>query len=345
MKAIRLYSPHDLRVEEIPDPGHPGRGWVRLRIASVGICGSDLHYYREGDIGTAAVEEPLILGHEFSAFIEELGPGVEDFQEGQLVAVEPGRACGKCETCRDGHPNLCPHIIFCGYPGVDGALQKVLLYPAQFLHALPEGFSPADGAMLEPLGVGLHALRLGKLDPGETAAVLGAGPMGLTVIDLLRAFGASEIYATEPLPHRRAAAERYGATAAFDPQADDVVEAIMDSTHGRGVDTVFEAAGAPDTPDQAAAVAKPGATVVIVGIPSKDELKLRHSIFRRKGLTIKLSRRMKHTYPQTIALVREGRVDVRSMVTHRFRLDEADKAFRLADSYADNVLKTTIDVS
>lgn len=344
MKAARLYRPYDLRLEEVPDPGRPAAGWVRLRIAAVGICGSDLHYYREGSIGTADVEQPLIMGHEFSAFIDELGPGVEGLEVGQLVAVEPGRACGRCESCLNGHPNLCPHIIFCGYPGIDGALQEYLLYPAEFLYPLPEGFTPADGAMLEPLGIGLHALRLGKLRPGETAAVLGAGPIGLTIIDLLRTSGATEIYATEPLAHRRAAAQRYGAIATFDPATDNVEEAIMDVTDGQGVDVAFEAAGAPDTPDQAAGMVKPGGIVVIVGIPSKDELRLRHSVARRKGLTIKLSRRMKHTYPQTIALVREDRVDVRSMVTHRFGLDEAVEAFRLADSYADNVLKTVIDV-
>ncbi len=345
MQAARLYHPHDLRVEEVPDPGRPGPGWVRLRIAAVGICGSDLHYYREGGIGTADVEEPLIMGHEFSAFVDELGPGVEDLEVGQLVAVEPGRACGRCESCQNGHPNLCPHIIFCGYPGIDGALQEYLLYPAEFLYPLPEGFTPADGAMLEPLGIGLHALRLGKMRPGETAAVLGAGPIGLTIIDLLRASGATEIYATDPLAHRRTAAQRYGATATFDPRADDVAQAIMAATHGRGVDVAFEAAGASDTPDQAAALARPGGRVVLVGIPSEDEFKLRHSVARRKGLTIKLSRRMKHTYPQAIALVRAGQVDVRSMVTHRFRLDKAVEAFRLADRYADHVLKTVIYIS
>jgi len=344
MRAARLYKPYDLRIEEVPEPGPPPPGWARLRIAAVGLCGSDLHYYREGSIGTADVEEPLILGHEFSAFVEELGTGVEGLQVGQLVAVEPGRACGRCETCQKGHPNLCPQILFCGYPGIDGALQEVLLYPAEFLHPLPESFTPADGAMLEPLGVGLHALRLGKSRPGETAAVLGTGPIGLHLIDLLRVSGAAQIYATDLLAHRRAAAERYGATASFDPQAEDVVGAILDATRGRGVDVAFEAAGAPDTPDQAAAVARPGGTVVIVGIPSRDELKLRHSVARRKGLTIKFSRRMKHTYPQAIALVQEGRVDVRSMITHRFRLDQAVEAFRVADRYADGVIKTIVEV-
>lgn len=344
MKAARLYHPYDLRVEEVPDPGPPAPGWVRLRIAAVGICGSDLHYYREGGIGTADVESPLVMGHEFSAYIDELGPGVQGLEVGQLVAVEPGRACGKCESCQQGNPNVCPHIIFCGYPGIDGALQEYLLYPAEFLYPLPEGFTPADGAMLEPLGVGLHAVRLGKLRPGETAAVLGAGPIGLLILELLRVSGAAEVYAADPLAHRRTAAEHYGATAAFDPETEDVVEAILDMTHGRGVDVAFEAAGAAETPDQSAAVVKPAGTVVVVGIPSDDELRLRHSVARRKGLTIKMSRRMKHTYPQTIALVQDGRVDVRSIVTHRFPLDQAVDAFRLADSYGDNVLKTVIEI-
>jgi len=174
MQAARLYRPYDLRIEEIADPGHPDPGWARLRIAAVGICGSDLHYYREGGVGTADVEEPLIMGHEFSAFIDDLGSGVEGLEVSQLVAVEPGRTCGQCESCQNGHPNLCPHIIFCGYPGIDGALQEYLLYPAEFLYPLPEGFTPADGAMLEPLGIGLHALRLGKVRPGGDGRCPGA---------------------------------------------------------------------------------------------------------------------------------------------------------------------------
>lgn len=344
MKAARLYHPYDLRLEEVPDPGNPKPGWVRLHIASVGICGSDLHYYREGGIGTADVAEPLIMGHEFSAYIDELGPGVDGLETGQLVAVEPGRACGQCESCQHGHPNVCPRIIFCGYPGIDGALQEYLLYPAEFLHPLPEGFTPADGAMLEPLGIGLHAVRLGKLRPGETAAVLGAGPIGLTIIDLLRASGSAAICATEPLAHRREMAEQYGTTATFDPDSENVVQAILEATDGRGVDVAFEAAGAPETPAQTAEVVKPGGTVVVVGIPSDDELRFRHPVARRKGLTIKLSRRMKHTYPQAIDLVRTGQVDVRSMVTHRFPLDRVVDAFQLADRYGDNVVKIIIDV-
>src|SRR5947209_13427328 len=180
MKAARLYGPGDIRVEEIPEPEPPGPGEVLLAVTAVGICGSDLHYYREGGLGGLNVEEPLILGHEFAGRVEAVGPEVS-LPVGIRVAVEPGRACGQCESCLEGNPNLCPAIRFCGSPPVDGALRERLLYPASLLFPLPDGVSDAEGAALEPLGIGLHALSLARLGPGVTAAVVAGGVSGLRV--------------------------------------------------------------------------------------------------------------------------------------------------------------------
>lgn len=344
MKAARLHGVRDLRVETLPDPPPPGPGEALLRVTVVGICGSDLHYYREGGLGGADVTEPLILGHEFAARVEGVGPDV-DLPVGTRVAVEPGRACGRCELCERGHPNLCPQVQFCGAPPFDGACREFMLHPAHLLFPLPGALSDADGAMLEPLGIGLHALSLARLAPGETVAVLGAGCIGLLLIQLCRAAGAARIFATEPLPHRREAARRYGATDLLDPARDDVAAAIRDLTGGRGVDVALEAAGAPDTPAQAVAAVRPGGRVVLVGIPSDDRLVLSHAVARRKGLTLKFARRMKHTYPRAIALAAAGAVDLRSYVTHRYPLDASADAFRTADTCADGALKVAIDVT
>jgi L-iditol 2-dehydrogenase len=341
MKAARLYGPGDIRVEELPEPPPPGPGEVLLAVTAVGICGSDLHYYREGSLGGLVPDEPLILGHEFAGRVEQVGPGVT-LPVGTRVAVEPGRSCGQCEACVEGHPNLCPAILFCGSPPVDGALRERMLYPASLLFPLPDALSDAEGAALEPLGVGLHALSLVRLAPGGTAAVLGAGPIGLMLAMLCRAAGAAEVIVTEPVPHRRDAARRLGATAVVDPGAEPVGEAIRRLTGGRGVDVAFEAAGAPDTPAEAAEAVRPGGHVVLVGIPTDDRLALSHAIARRKGLTIRFARRMKHTYHRAMALTSQRIVHLRPLLTHHLPLSDAARAFHLADAYAEGALKVTI---
>jgi L-iditol 2-dehydrogenase len=344
MKAARLYAPGDIRIDEFAEPPPPGPGEVLLAVTAVGICGSDLHYFREGELGGLVPKEPLILGHEFAARVEAVGPAVS-IPVGTRVAVEPGRSCGHCEACLEGHPNLCPAILFCGSPPVDGALRERMLYPAPLLFPLPDSVSDAEGAALEPLGIALHALSLVRLEPGRTAAVLGGGPIGLMLAQLCRLAGATQIIVTEPVPHRREAARRLGATAALHPAAGPVGAAIRSLTDGRGVDVAFEAAGAPETPAEAAEAVRPGGHVVLVGIPADDCLVLSHAVARRKGLTIRFARRMKHTYPRALALVMSGMLDLRPLLTHHFPLTAAAEAFRVADSYADGALKVTIQVN
>jgi L-iditol 2-dehydrogenase len=344
VRVARLHGIGDLRVEEAPDPGAPGPGEARVRVTAVGICGSDLHYYREGSLGDARPDAPLVLGHEFAARVEAVGAGVA-LPVGARVAVEPGRSCGRCELCEQGHPNLCPSVRFCASPPVDGALQEFMLYPAALLFPLPRALSDADGAALEPLGIGLHALRLARLQPGETVAVLGGGCIGLLLVQLCRVAGASRIFVTEPLPHRREAARRFGATDVLDPASEDVPAAVLRATGGRGVDIALEAAGAPDTPAQAVAVARPGGIVILVGIPSDDTLTISHAAGRRKGLTLKFARRAAHTYPRAVALAASGAVDLRSYVTHRYPLEAVSQAFHTADTYADGALKVVVDVT
>jgi L-iditol 2-dehydrogenase len=344
MRVSRLHGIHDIRLEDLPRP-QPGPGEVLLKVASVGVCGSDVHYYEEGRIGDAVVTAPIIMGHEFSAWIAGLGAGVEGLEIGQLVAVEPAIHCGECESCQHGHPNLCPDVRFCGTPPIDGVFAEYTIMPAENCFPLPMDFGPEEGAMLEPLGIAIHAVDLAHLKPGQTIAVLGAGPIGLLTAAVAKAAGAGEIYMTEPLADRRKFALDYVADVALDPQETDVVGEIMRLTNGRGVDVAFEAAGAPETPDQAAAVARPGGKVVVAGIPSDDMMTMTASTARRKGLTIKLVRRMKHTYPRAIRLVQKGMVDVKPLVTHLFPLQRIADAFEMVVDYDDGVLRALIQVS
>ncbi len=343
MKVSRLHGIRDLRIEQAPVP-EPDRDEVLLRIASVGTCGSDVHYYVEGAIGDQIVTEPIQMGHEFSAWIAGVGESVTGLEVGQLVAVEPAIPCGVCEHCQHGHPNLCPHVEFCGTPPIDGVFAEYAVMPAENCFVLPEGFTPDEGALLEPLGIAIHTVDLAHLKAAETVAVLGGGPIGLLTAAVARAAGAGEIYMTEPLPFRRAFAQEYCADAVYNPDEEDVVAAMMEATDGRGVDVAFEAAGAAETPDQAAHIARPGGKVVVVGIPSEDRMMMTASQVRRKGLTIKLVRRMKHTYPRAIRMVQTGMVDVAALATHHFPLDRIQEAFEIVAGYKDGVLRAMIEI-
>jgi L-iditol 2-dehydrogenase len=344
MRVSRLHGIRDLRLERLPRPA-PGPGEVLLRVASVGVCGSDVHYYLHGRIGSQVVTAPIIMGHESSAWVIELGDGAEGLEVGQLVAVEPGISCGACEPCQDGHPNLCPNVRFCGTPPVDGVFAEYTLMPAENCFPLPEGFGPIEGAMLEPLGIAIHSVDLAHLKAGQTVAVLGAGPIGLLIAAVAKAAGASEIHMTEPLAHRRQFALEYIADTALNPDDVDVVAEIKRLTGGRGVDVAFEAAGESDTPQQAATVARIGGKVIVAGITADDTMNLSASTARERGLTIKPVRRSKHTYPRAIRLVLAGMVDVKPLATHLFPLERIDEAFKLVAAYDSGVLRAMIQVS
>ena len=341
MRAARLYGIRDLRVEDVPRPV-PGPGEVLLRVASVGICGSDVHYYLEGSIGDQVIAEPLVPGHEFSAWVEELRPGVDRLSKGELVAVEPAIHCGHCESCENGHPNLCPTVRFKGSPGIDGACAEYITMPVGNCFPMPDGFTPDDGVLLETLGIAIHSLDLAHLRAGQTVAVLGAGSVGLLTAAVARVAGAAKVYMTDPLAYRRELALRYAADEVFDPDGGDVVSEIMEATKGRGVDVAFEAAGAAHTPAQSAEGTRPGGKVIVTGIPSDDSMVMKAGTVRRKGLTIKLVRRMKHTYPRAMSLVQTGLVDLKPLITHRFAFERVVEAYETAASRADGVLKAVV---
>ena len=304
MKSARLYASGDIRISDEPLPV-PAPGETLLSSRSVGLCGSDLHWFSQAGIGDARLGRPLVVGHEFSAVTEA----------GQLVAVDPAIPCEECDFGRAGHPNLGPAVRFAGHGEEDGALQEWMTWPAHLLHALPVSLSDADGAMLEPLGVALHAVDLGKLKPGMSVGVFGCGPIGLLVLQLARLAGAAALFATEPLAHRMAAAQHFGA---------------QEWDGRQGVDVAFECAGENEAVEDAIRAAKPGVRVVLVGIPEDDRTIFTASTARRKGLTLKLARRMKYTYPRAIELVASGQVDVRSLVTHHFGLEQVEQAFGVA---------------
>jgi L-iditol 2-dehydrogenase len=344
MKAARLYGPGDMRIDDIPMPS-PGPGEVLLQVLSVGICGSGVHYFLDGGIGDDKVTEPFIIGHEFSARVVALGAGVTDLAVGTRVAVDPALPCGKCELCLAGHPNLCLHILFRSTPPMDGALREYLVHPAHLCFPLPDSISDDEGAILEPLGIALHAVTLANLHPGDTIAVLGCGPVGLLTMQVALISGARAAYVTDMVPERLALAKKLGATQVLKADEGDPVAWLDAQTAGRGVDVAFETAWADETVAQAAYMARFGGKMIMAGIPREDVALFPAHAVRRKGLTIKYVRRMKNTYPRAIALVRDGLIDVESLVTHHFPLERASEAYQLVASYKQGVIKTIIEVS
>jgi L-iditol 2-dehydrogenase len=322
LRALRLHGAGDLRLADEPSPVR-GPGEALVRVTAVGICGSDLHWYDESGIGDAVLTRPLVLGHEAAGVIAD-GP-----RAGQRVAIDPSVPCGACETCALGRGHLCPSVLFLGHSTTDGALRELIAWPEANLVPLPDSIDDAGGAMLEPLGVAIHALRLAKVRPGDTVGVLGCGPIGLLLIQLAHAAGATTVVATDRLQHRVDAATGFGAIAALvDGGAER--EILLRATGGRGLDTAIEIAGDDDAIDAAIALARPAGTVVVAGIPSGDQSTITASVARRKGLDLRFSRRMVYTYPAAIALVEAGRVDVGAVVSHLFAMADFDAAFRTA---------------
>ncbi len=308
MRSIRLHASNDLRQHAEPEPeASPGETLVRVK--AVGICGSDLHWVAEGGIGDADLKKPLILGHEFAGVISS------GARQGERVAIDPAITCHRCEFCLQGKPNLCENIRFAGHAMEDGGLREYIAWPEECLIPLPEHLSFADGAMLEPLGVAIHAIDLASLQPGMSVGVFGCGPIGLLVLQVARLAGAVRVYASEPLPHRLNMARTLGA-AEWKP--------------GTVVDLAFEAAGDDDAVNAALASTRPGGRVLLIGIPSNDRTCFTATVARHKELTIQLLHRMKFTYPRAIQMVESGKVDVRSLVSHTFPLERTVEAFRLA---------------
>ncbi len=326
MKAARLHAAGDIRLADEPVPV-PESGASLVQVTAVGICGSDLHWWTESGIGDAQLGRPLVLGHE-NAGVIAAGP-----RSGERVAIDPAIPCERCKQCRDGYRNLCPKIRFAGHGGVDGGMREYLSWPTALLHRLPDRLTDCDGALLEPLGVAAHTLDLGHLRLGGSAAVVGCGPIGLLLVQLLRLAGAAQVIAFDPLPHRRQAAARLGADLTLDPAAEiGAAEdlAAPDSLSPGGVDAAFEIAGTDQAVRLALTVVRPGGRAVLAGIPSGDQTSFQASVARRKGLTIAMSRRMNDAYPRAIRLAESGKIDLASLVTHRLPLAAAAEAMRIA---------------
>jgi L-iditol 2-dehydrogenase len=316
IQAARLHGARDIRVAtEAEPPANPGD--VRVHVTAVGLCGSDLHWYDEARIGDAGLDHPLVLGHEFCGRLDD----------GRLVAADPCIACGSCAPCRSDREHLCVNSRFAGHSSTDGALRSTLAWPARLLRPLPASISDEEGALLEPLGVAIHAMDLAGIRPGDRTSVHGCGPIGLLIVQLLRLAGASAILVSEPLDQRRAAAMSFGATASIDPggaAGPSGRAAALDSD----ADIAFEVAGTDAALADAIDAVAPGGRIVLVGIPEGDRTTFPAGAARRKELSLLLCRRMRSAdLDRAIALAADGQIDLAGLITDRFPLADAGAAF------------------
>jgi L-iditol 2-dehydrogenase len=336
MHAAMLHAPRDLRYEQVPIPT-PRADEVLVHITMNGLCGSDIHFYREGRLGPFKVDIPYIPGHEACGVVvrEAANPGGPS--EGQRVAIEPGVPCRRCELCKSGRYNLCRDVVFMSAPPINGTFCEFVAVAADFAHRLPDGVDDESGAFVEPVSVGVQACTRANLKAASTVAVIGAGPIGLVTMMVARAFGAAVVYLVDLLPSRLALGAAFGATATINAGVMDPVARIAELTGGRGVDYVFDASGSSAACASAPALAARGGSVTIVGWPEQSAFPYPVESIIDKELDIHGTNRYCNTFPRAISLLASGGIDVHPLVSHRFDLEKVTDAFAFA---ADNPAQT-----
>lgn len=345
MKAVYLLKNRKIEVLEIPAPDIVSDDDVLVAVKRVGICASDVHYYKSGRIGSQVVEDMIVLGHEASGEVVECGRGVKSLKKGQKVAIDPAIYCKACESCIKGYPNLCPNVVFFGTPPVDGAIKEFVVMPEENLFPIPEGLTLDDGVLSEPLAIGLYGVRLSGIMPGDDVSISGAGPIGLSVIFSVKLAGAGRIFVSDLIPGRLDMAKRLGAdrvVLATDQQLSDVV---MKETEGRGVDISYEAAGKAETVKEASETARIGGKTVIYGIPDNDRIEFNASVVRRKQLTVINVRRQAFSTGLALEMMAKKQLPFSDIATHRFPIEQTKDALDIAAEYRQGVIKAIIEVS
>lgn len=318
---------------------------VLVKIEYVGICGSDLHYFEAGRIGDFVVNGPLVLGHEAAGTVVEVGANVKHLQVGDRVALEPGKTCGQCEFCKSGKYNLCKDVIFFATPPVDGVFQEYVAHEAALCFKLPDHVSTEEGALIEPLAVGMHAASQGDAKLGQTAVVTGTGCIGLVTLLALKARGVSKVIVVDIMEKRLEKAKELGADEVINGKEEDTVARIMELTGGRGFDLGIETAGSQITASQLIKGANKGATIVFVGYSASGEMTLPIGMALDKELNFKTVFRYRNIYPTAIDAVATGKINIKGIVTDYFELDDIQNALMTCVENKADIVKGVIKVN
>lgn len=344
MHATVLTGLRQLASTELPTPQIARPDDVLLRMQVVGVCGSDVHYYTTGRIGSQVVQYPFTVGHEGAATVAAVGSGVRDLRPGDRVAIDPAVPCHACDQCRRGRPHTCRRLAFLGCPGqIAGCLAECIVMPAECLIRIPDGMTFEEAALCEPLAIGLYAVQQSLPMPGAKVGILGLGPIGLSVLLAARHAGAAALYGIDPLPWRRQAARDHGAVWTGAPD-DGALAAEIARREPEQLDVVFECCGQQEALDLGLELLRPGGKLMIIGIPEFDRFSFAADVGRRKEVCLQHVRRQNGCAEKAVDLVARGQLRPRFMATHRFTLDQTKQAFDLVDQYADGVIKAMVRI-
>lgn len=326
------------------EAGDPKEEEVLVKVEHVGICGSDVHFFEHGRIGDFIVDKDFVLGHECAGTVVKTGKKVSNLHVGDKVALEPGVPCGVCEFCRSGKYNLCPSVKFLATPPYHGCLMDYIAYPQSMTFKLPGNVSTKEGALIEPLSVGIHAANQGNVKLGKTVTILGAGCIGLVTLLACKSLGATEIIVVDVLPNRLEKAEELGATHTIHAKEKDVVKTIQQITENAGTDVVIETAGSEQTIALSPSIAKRGGRIVLVGLAPNPIIEFNFMKIMEKEVEIKTVFRYRNIYKLAINAVTKGLINIKDIISDEFDFTESEKAFNYVIDNKDKVIKAIINL-
>jgi L-iditol 2-dehydrogenase len=343
MRSMKLTGIRQIEMVEIPEPSVVNPGDVKIKMLAVGVCGSDIHYFTQGNIGSQKVEYPFTVGHEGAGVVVEMGSEVKRVETGDRIAIDPAMPCWKCDQCLAGRHNTCRILKFLGCPGqAEGCLSEYIVMPETSCFPLRGNLTPDYGVISEPLSIGIYSVLQSMPVKGAKIGILGFGPIGMSVMLAAKAQGADSFYVTDKIDNRLAFAEREGAVLTGNPLKEDVVKKILEKVP-LAPDIIFECCGQQEAFDQAIDLLKPGGKLIGVGIPEFDKWSMSVEKTRRKEVTIRFIRRQEDCVDTALELMDTGKIDVSGMITHRFPFEETKAAYDLVAGYNDGVMKALIE--
>jgi L-iditol 2-dehydrogenase len=343
MKSMKLTGIRQMEIMEIPEPSIINPGDVKIKMLVVGVCGSDIHYFTQGRIGSQMVEYPFTIGHEGAGIVTEVGTAVKKVKAGDKIAIEPAMPCWKCDQCLSGRHNTCRNLKFLGCPRqAEGCLSEYLVMPETSCIPLHNKLTPDRGVISEPLSIGVYSVKQSISVKGAKIGILGFGPIGMSVMLAARAQGADSFYVTDKIDARLSIADREGARLIANPAKENVVKKILEHVP-LALDVIFECCGQQEAFDQAIDLLKPGGKLMGVGIPEFDIWSMSVEKTRRKELTIQFVRRQEDCVKTSLELMYTGKIDISNMITHRFPFEKTKDAFDLVAGYSDGVMKALIE--
>ncbi|MGD0337534.1 MAG: alcohol dehydrogenase catalytic domain-containing protein [Bacteroidota bacterium] len=344
MKAALLTGIRQFEIGQVPDPEIINDTDVLIRIKTVGVCGSDIHYYTSGRIGSQIVQFPFIIGHETAGTVEKIGKKVTRVKPGQRVAIDPAVSCGRCDQCKAGRENTCREIHFLGTPKqLEGCLREFIVLHEKCCFPIKDSMTFEQAALSEPLSIAVYSVEKSLLPDKASAAILGVGPIGMSLFHVLRTKNAGTVYVTDKIEERLAFSKKLHPRWSGNPNRIDIIKEIS-KIEPLLLDVVYECSGDEEAIGQAVQLLKPGGALVLVGIPETDEISFSIHELRRKEITIINIRRQVHCTQKAIDLLALHQINMDSMVTHRFPLEETKHAFDLVENYRDGVMKAIISI-